>query len=539
MDPREELAALRRLAELEAKAGNAPAPEPESAASRYGKLTLEAAGPYATAAALGAGAGAALTAPVGGLGAGPGAAMGVTALGLTDLGANLYNLASPAWGGAPIPTGSDVIRRGIRSIGGGAEPQTPAEQKYVSGVEAATAALSQANALRNLAPMLSQRAPTTANVLREMGQKPAAQTAAAIGATEAPLLLQDYTEDEPSFLRNPVSNAFASVLGGLALGTAVGKAPGMMRMLPGRGTPSTTQVREQSTRAYEQMKQAGVEMTPQSYDNFLARVASDLQAEGFDPAHHTALAAQLRKLESYRGQPRSLAELDVARSEIRKKLGGNPDPNVRRLVSALTDNLDEYITTARPQDIAAGDLNVALPALLEARRLWAAASKSDEMEELLRRAKFSNQPLDSAIRAEFQTFVKNPRKMRKFTPEEQAFIEKVASGSSWRSGLEDLGHSMQLKHAILASSTGAGLGLYSQSIDPAIGAAVGAGLYGTSLAARGASNALARRQANQAAAFMRGYRPPEDPRFYVTSPIIQNALAAGAEEQERRNALAP
>ena len=82
--------------------------------------------PYATAATAGALAGA----PAGGVGALPGAALGVTALGLTDLGTSLYNVGSPYFGYSRVPTGSEAIRDIYGSVGVGKAPKTTGQKVF-------------------------------------------------------------------------------------------------------------------------------------------------------------------------------------------------------------------------------------------------------------------------------------------------------------------------------------------------------------------------------------------------------------------------
>src|SRR5512137_2533723 len=67
--------------------------------SQIGGVATRALAPYATAAGLGAAAGA----PFAGVGAVPGAAGGVLSLGVGDIGTGIYNLAAPLFGGERVP----------------------------------------------------------------------------------------------------------------------------------------------------------------------------------------------------------------------------------------------------------------------------------------------------------------------------------------------------------------------------------------------------------------------------------------------------
>ncbi len=468
----------------------APAPESSGAAGQYAGVINRAVAPYA----LAAGGGAAVGGPFGAVAA-------PLALGATDLTATLYNLGAGALGSENrLPVPSDVVRQGLTSVAPNVfrEPTTSGQRYLAAGAEAATSAGTAANALLKLA---SKTAPgTTQNVLRELGRAPATQTGAAVGAATAPQAVSDFTE-EGSVLDNPYVYGVASVLGGVLGGAGTAKALNV----GGVRAPTLPKMKAQAAQAYADVDASGVAFDPAAYDGFLSGVRGRLT--GFDPDQHRAVDFEIRQLEQSAGQARTISELDTARSNIKKRLGKSTDPNIRRLGSELADEIDDFVLNAPPSSVMSGSYPDAVASLQQARQLYAAVSKSERMEELLRRAKLSRQPLDDAVRREFLNVARNPRQMRLFTPEERQFIEQVAQGGKLAASLTSFGESLRVRSVLGGGLyAGAGVGMYLPQVDAKTAAAVALGVGATGSVARRTANALATQRAQQAAFEMRGGR---------------------------------
>jgi hypothetical protein len=287
--------------------------------------------------------------------------------------------------------------------------------------------------------------------------------------------VSDFTE-EGSVLDNPYVYGVASVLGGVLGGAGTAKALNV----GGVRAPTLPKMKAQAAQAYADVDASGVAFDPAAYDGFLSGVRGRLT--GFDPDQHRAVDFEIRQLEQSAGQARTISELDTARSNIKKRLGKSTDPNIRRLGSELADEIDDFVLNAPPSSVMSGSYPDAVASLQQARQLYAAVSKSERMEELLRRAKLSRQPLDDAVRREFLNVARNPRQMRLFTPEERQFIEQVAQGGKL------------------------GVGMYLPQVDAKTAAAVALGVGATGSVARRTANALATQRAQQAAFEMRGGR---------------------------------
>lgn len=521
--------------------------------NQYLGVINEAIAPYAAAAATGAAAGL----PFGGVGAVPGAVGGAGALGLTDLAATLYNVGAQALGAeSRVPLASDVIRTQMGKVVPAGyspfrEPETTAQRVTSVGAEAATAGLTQANFLRELA---RRAAPgSTKNVLQAMSEAPAAQTAAATGGALAQQAAIETSEPE-SAQRNPLLLAVLGTLGGAAAGrTAIrgpqiarellgDRGPQIVRDFVGKGTPSEQRLYATAKNEYKNAENAGVVFTPSAYDRMLDTLRARLTDEGF--TDQPALVATLNKLEKFRGKARSFTDLDTARSDITKNLIKSSDDNVRRLGREAADHIDEFILGAQPTEIIAGNIPQAVSSLGKARDLWKQVSRSEEMTELLRRARLSDQPLDTAIRNEFRSLAMNQKRLNRFSPVEQDFIMNVVQGGRLDKALTSFSEALRVERSLggtlyagaggLATPLAAPIG----QIDPFVAAGIMTGVAGARAGTGAIANALAAQRAKTAAAAMRGFR--RQPLAPLALPVGQNALRPGTDflqQSEILNAL--
>lgn len=468
-----------------------PQRTPAETASRLVGVVAERLAPYAATSAAGAAVG------------GPfGAAAAPAALGLADLAAMGINVGAGALGAETrVPAPSDIIRGGIKQIAPSVfvTPETTTERLIGTGAEAATAALTQANALRMLAGRVQPG--TVQNVLQEMGRAPGTQVAAAVPAAVA----ADATSEllnESEVVTDPYARLMLSTAAGLLGGAAGAKTVGAGAVLP-----NVAKMRTQAKTLYKNVDQSGVQFDPLGYEAWLGGLRNQLKS--FDPAQHGAVELEIKNLEKSLGSAPTIGQLDTARSNIKKRLGKSTDPNIRRLGSELTDELDDFVMNS-PVAAFGGNYQQAVEQLKEARLLYAAISKSDQMEELVRRAKLRSTPLDTAIRAEFSNFARNPRKMRLLTPEERGFVEDVVLTGKLASALTNVSQALRVRQTfgghLYAGTTGGVFGFLSPYVTPTQAFTLGATVLGARALTGAGANTLARRRAAIAAAQMRGGR---------------------------------
>jgi len=294
-----------------------------------------------------------------------------------------------------------------------------------------------------------------------------------------------------------------------ALGT-VARGRGELREVKRQGQrlstpPSSQDLAAAAREAYALAKAAGAVAAPESYARMATRLRESLREQGFNPRLHPKASAVLEEIEKMAGQPVSFDELEILR---RQALAAERsiEADERRIAGLIIDRLDDYADAlaSGAEPIVGGNAKAAVEARKQARNFYARSRKAQEMQELMERAEirasqFSGSGLENALRTEFRQLAMNPKRMRRFTQEEQRAIKEVAFGTPTRNALRQIGklaptgglmQSLSLLGAVLEPTT---------LVAPAIGGAARIGA--TKLTQRAARRAeeLMRRGSTQPA----------------------------------------
>ena len=516
-------------------------------------VTTNALAPYATAAGLGA---LATGVPTGGLGAPIGAAGGVLALGAGDLGTSVYNLATPLFGGDRIPLPSETISKAYRSVGIGRAPETPGEQVYSDVLQAASSAGSQAQGFKTLADAATS--PQSMNFMRMMGQNTRGQTGAAIGAAGAPSVATNYFN---------VTNPYALMALSVPAAVAGGKAA-----TPSVKPVTATAMKKEADILYKQMRDEGIQVSPQAMTDLAAQVRTKIKGLPYDPDNYTVVNKALQMLDVKSGKPLSYNMLDDLRRQIRDlpySPTGQPltDANQRTVVAAIDDAIDDYMEALTPQQTTFGggpqtstvnfggrqyntgfgasnrDPSAAAALLKKARDVRRRSYLTDTLENAFTKATQASKRQDNpkefsrGLREEFKKIADNERKLLKFDKPTQALIKKVADGTITQKGLRLLGNlspSARL-FGVQLPIYGAGYGGIAAMSPTA--AVITAGTQTAAALAKGGANRMTRTQANRAlvnAAQPSGGIKPGGPGFFALSPIAQQNVLAQDRAKKRK-----
>lgn len=483
----------------------APA-EPDNSLQQWTGVATRALLPYGVAAAAGGAAGAPTV-----IGAPVGAAGGVALLGLGDIGTSIYNLAATPFGAPRATLPSEAIRQMYETAGGPGtrQPATTQQRIFSAGLEAATGAGGAAKAVNVLAP-LAARGTTARNVMTELGRGARAQAAGGAGAGG---LTQTAIEGGET---DPMKLFLISLAGGVGGTVAGGRTP--------RPLLTGEDVRNQARQFYRRMEQEGVFFTPQAADDLANRLENTLvtlRGPTIAREYRTAIEDQIRNLRNRNYPDLSFEELETIRSNLgligRDATGrvvrGTPGEQANRLAGVIQDDLDDWVTTAGPAQVTAGDPQVAATAVRQARRQWQNARKGEILEQVLAKTETSRgaRPKIEELQARLQPIVTDDRLMAKFTTDEQKVLKSLQSGNITEKALATFGQlAPDLKTgpglakltAYLVPQTPAG-----SIIDPNFGLAVGT-IGGAALASRAMANRMALRRASDVAENVLAGRPP-------------------------------
>lgn len=351
-------------------------------------------------------AGALMGAPLGPAGVAAGALAGGVAIPVADALTALYNLAARDDVQLPSAAIEDMMTKLGFPV-----PESRGERMLQAGGGAVTGATGGVQAAKGLAQ--TAVSPIVRNVAGTMAAAPKTQ----IGTAAPSAATAQY-----------VTEATGSPIAGMIAGTAVGTRPGRISQ------PTTaSQLKSQASQIYQRAENAGLAVKPQYVQNIAAKLRQEAFSEGFDPGLHPKVAAVINRLENEGQTPKTLKELENLRRIIRSPEGDFTNPDQQRIASKLVDEYDDLVENISTPNILAGNKDVALDALKDARKVYGQSRRQATIEDLMERAKvssgqYSQSGMDNAIRVQFAQLAKNKKRLSSFTQEERSQIKAIAEG---------------------------------------------------------------------------------------------------------------
>ena len=348
----------------------------------------------------------------GGTLAGPaGAVAGSLALPAAELITKGLNAVLPDKYDIPSPTAQ--VEKGLTRLGF-PQPETQTERALQVGGGALGGVGGQVGALGQLAKTAAS--PVARGVAQTLSQQPVRQVAAAlpVGAT---------------------SQYVAEETGSPTLGLAAGVAAGIPFAMGAKGTlqaPTVQELKGQAGQQYKFAEDVGAVFKKNSYNQFANKLESTLAKEGLDKALQPRVFAALERIKDTKNSNVTLENMEILR-RISQAAGSSADASERRLASIMVDNLDDFVETAQPSQLAKGS-SEAVSALTDARELWKRAKKTEIIDDLVASAElraeanFSQSGMENALRRKLVNLADNPKALRAFTKEEQNAIKVAAKG---------------------------------------------------------------------------------------------------------------
>lgn len=306
---------------------------------------------------------------------------------------------------------------------------------------------------------------------------------------------------------------------------------GNITVEPATGKPAysepTPQLKEQSKALYRQADESGVILKSDSFGKLADDIASAAKKSRADPTLTPDSVAVLKRLAEAKDRPVTFSDLDTLR-QIAGDAMGAQRPNDRRVAALITRQIDDYVSKLSDKDVISGDAQGAAKAIVQARDIWSVVSKLDEVERLVERAtssapNFSASGMENALRNEFRILSKNDRRMRTFTPQEQAAIKKIARGGAVQNSARNVGRFAP------TGPVSAGLGIPGVA---ALGAMVG-GPVGAAVTTGAAAGVTFGARQLAAALMKRNIRTLESTiRRTGDSPMVKAKLARSKEALE-------
>lgn len=280
---------------------------------------------------------------------------------------------------------------------------------------------------------------------------------------------------------------------------------------PGSDVPATDALKAAKNDLYKASEDAGVVIKPASTAkaaDVLKRVADEENVGNMPATIKAAYDTLKRRAEN--NEPLTLRDADNVRQQISDAFKSKEAADVR-LAGKFRDAYDRYLNGLGADDIKAGDAAQGLEMLKQARAMNQRFAKSQMIDEIQNRAdidgqaKYTQAGTEHALRTEFKRLAKDKDEMRKYTPEEQAAIRKVAAPGFAQNLMRGIGKFDPFKGPVAAGASLGTSGLLAGFLSP-----LAAGLPVAGMAASRIANAMTRGNVSAAreALVGRGMSPP-------------------------------
>lgn len=309
------------------------------------------------------------------------------------------------------------------------------------------------------------------------------------------------------------------MVGSLGAPLALGATQMLMTRRPKPPITTLEQMDAEASAAFDAFKKNKAAVTTESFGKFKAEVEKALKAE---PVLEAEL--QPKTLAIFRAIEKKAADTSVdgitmgnlwgIRRAINKAIPGavraGNDDDVR-LLMMMKDKWTGYVSGLKQGRDALplfGNVEHAAADLKEGIAKYARKSQAEEIQGLIDKAilegpqRYVGPNIDKALRTKFNRIANNPDELRKFKPDIQQLIVKVATGTPLRNAVRYLG-----KFSPSGVIPGMGLGAFSMA-NPVVGIPLAATTFGAGKVA----NRMALKQAQEVVhSILRGYAPPKLP----------------------------
>ena len=323
-----------------------------------------------------------------------------------------------------------------------------AQQSILKGVDKSIEGIS------NLSGLDPQQIQTAQNVSK-----------AVIGA-----LPETALEVAPFIKGAPISKATRNIIknskAGIGIKSALADAAPSVEMLKGA-----------SREIYSKLDDVGVLIKPKAYNGLVNNISSSIRRMGFNRKIQPKVQGVLDELESLKGQPLKVTELEVMR-RVAQGAASSLEKSEQAMGLSVIEKIDDFLSgLSSSQAIGVNAKNVGTM-LKDARSLWGRARKSELITQALADAELQASGLENGIRVQFRQLLKSKKKMKGFSAEEIKAMRKVVQGGKGVNTLKALGgfslnegqRTNLLRSALGAGAGASALGAGGLVVLPTIGA---------------------------------------------------------------------
>lgn len=193
-------------------------------------------------------------------------------------------------------------------------------------------------------------------------------------------------------------------------------------------------IRKEADALFKSPEIKGLKFKPEAGDVLIDNVTSVIEADPkFSPVTHAEVIRQMRDIEDVISKPLTYDRLQGLSSRLGdavKKAEVSKDGTEATILRNMKRRVDSFMGETPDALIETGNLPEAKTALRSAKDAWIRKLKSETIEPILNDIRIESADKDVATVAvnKFKALAKNEDEMRRFSPEERALIEDIASG---------------------------------------------------------------------------------------------------------------
>lgn len=227
---------------------------------------------------------------------------------------------------------------------------------------------------------------------------------------------------------------------------------------PPPAIPEANTLKAGSQATYDAAEKAGATLTPVFTDNFLSEVEKirPQTAEGKIFAGNNEISQMIERAQGLKGRPITLKGLEEIDKELTDQVSQHFGPTglneQGKAILDFQDKLRDMVDAASGAEISGSRQGLDL--LKQARAEWSQAARMRDIEKIITRAQQMQNPA-TAIKTGFRTLFNNEKRMRGFTKEEKAAIQKAAETGEGMDLLNTFGSKFI---PIMHAATGGGIG---------------------------------------------------------------------------------
>lgn len=228
-----------------------------------------------------------------------------------------------------------------------------------------------------------------------------------------------------------------------ALGTAIGMAvpafaaPVVQKIattVAENAVPATEAIKDAAKKIYQQIDASGVRIDPKITQGLATGMRNFVTStQQYLNRQHTAVNSVLAQLDEFAGSPLSITRLNELYKDIRTT-AQRVSPGEGSVLNDMADSISNFFDRLSPKELGGASAKDVV-ALRKANELRQRAFKSETIDEIITKASTKagreNGTVSKAdaIQTGFQNLLGNKTKMRQFSAQEKAAIEKIASGN--------------------------------------------------------------------------------------------------------------